>query len=189
MRRRTTGSRDRGAVAVEAAIITPLLLVLVLGIVEFGLVFKDKLTMSSSVRAGARIASAEPRVATFAADAARSVAKSSTALNMADVKKMWVYKADSAGYPLGGGAAFSSCTSCVTYRWDGTTKTFVQVSNSWASGSQNACPGDSLHDSVGVYLEVEHKAVSNFFFRTMTLREHVVMSLEPVPVTNGGGCK
>ncbi|WP_420372033.1 TadE family protein [Pedococcus badiiscoriae] len=51
---------DRGAAAVEAAIVTPLILLIVFGIMEFGMVFKDTLTVSTSVRAGARTASAEP---------------------------------------------------------------------------------------------------------------------------------
>ena len=42
--------------------------------IEFGLAFKDQLAMTSAVRAGARIASAEPRSATFATDAASQVA-------------------------------------------------------------------------------------------------------------------
>ena len=141
--------------------------------------------MSSAVRAGARTASAEPRVGTFGADTAAAVAKGSTALDMSGVTKMWVYKSDSAGYPRGGGSAFTSCTSCITYRWDAGSKTFVEIASSWTALSQNACPGDPLHDTIGVYLEVEHQAVSGLFFRTMTLREHVVMALEPVPVTSG----
>lgn len=170
--------------AVEAALITPLILSLVLGIVEYGLVFKDKLTMSSAIRAGARTASAEPRVATFAADAANAVKTGSTALDMSGVKRLWIYKADALGFPLGGGSAFTSCTTCVTYRWDAGLKAFSEVSNTWKATTQNACPGDPLHDTVGVFLEVEHKAVSGLFFKTLTLREHVVMTLEPVPVTS-----
>ncbi|WP_374967933.1 TadE family protein [Terrabacter sp. BE26] len=171
--------------AVEAAFVMPLILTLALGIVEYGLVFKDKLTMSAAVRAGARTASAEPRVGSFAADTAAAVAKGSTALNMADVTKMWVYKSDAQGYPLGGGSAFTTCTTCITFRWDAGAGKFTPVSDTWAALTQNACPGDPNHDTIGVYLEVDHKAVSNLFFKSMTLREHVVMTLEPVPVTSG----
>lgn len=183
-RRPAAHTRARGAVAVEAAIITPLLLLLVLGIVEFGLVFKDKLAMASAVRAGARTASAEPRNAAYATDAAAAVANASTALDRAGVTKMWVYRADSAGRPAGGFAA-SSCTDCVVFRWDSASQSFVQTKSDWAGSAQNACPGDPAHDSVGIYLQTEHAAVSGLFFDTMTLDEHAVMALEPLPVTSG----
>ena len=39
----------------------PALLLLIVGLLEFGLAFKDQLAITSAVRAGARIASAEPR--------------------------------------------------------------------------------------------------------------------------------
>lgn len=45
---------DRGAAAVEFALILPILLVLVLGIVQFGLTFTQWLEMVSAAREGAR---------------------------------------------------------------------------------------------------------------------------------------
>ena len=77
---------QQGAVAVEAAIITPLFILLVFGIIEFGMVFKDFLAVTSSVRAGARMASAEPRNLNFAQDAADQVAREGGALNMSKIK-------------------------------------------------------------------------------------------------------
>jgi len=185
-------SRDqRGAVAVEAAIITPVLLLLVFGIVEFGLVLKDDLSVTSSVRAGSRMASAEPRIATFAQDAANQVAREGGALDMTKVKELWVYKADpnyitTRGTPVGGGGTFDACTTCVKFRWDAGAKEFVPSSTSWTSTQQIACAGDTSRDSIGVYVVYEHPSITNLFFRTFTLGSHTVMSLEPMPST---GCK
>src|SRR4051794_10410786 len=53
---------DRGAVAVEAAFITPVLLLLVFGMIDMSLLIKDNVAVVSSVRAGARVASAEASV-------------------------------------------------------------------------------------------------------------------------------
>ena len=54
----TTGrSGERGASLVEFAMIAPLLFVLIFGIVEMGLAFRDRLTVSSAVSAAARIGS------------------------------------------------------------------------------------------------------------------------------------
>ncbi|MEZ5176210.1 MAG: TadE/TadG family type IV pilus assembly protein [Acidimicrobiia bacterium] len=51
---RNRGERQRGAALVEMAIILPLLITLVFGIVEYGLLFKEKLTVASSTKSAAR---------------------------------------------------------------------------------------------------------------------------------------
>jgi len=48
---------ERGATIVEAAIILPVLILTVVGLLELGLVFKDFLTVSFAAREGARIGS------------------------------------------------------------------------------------------------------------------------------------
>lgn len=53
---RARRDRERGAVLVEAALIVPLGLLLVFGMIEFGLSFSDLLSMRSGTREGARIA-------------------------------------------------------------------------------------------------------------------------------------
>jgi TadE-like protein len=47
-------SRERGAVAVEMAVVVPIFVLLVFGMLEFGLAFKNKLTMTSAVNQAAR---------------------------------------------------------------------------------------------------------------------------------------
>ena len=49
---------SRGAALVEAAFITPVFAVLIFGIIEFGLAFRDYLTVANASRDGARAASA-----------------------------------------------------------------------------------------------------------------------------------
>jgi Flp pilus assembly protein TadG len=179
---------DRGVAAVEAAIITPIFLLLVFGIIEFGLVFKDQLAITSAVRAGARIASAEPRTATFATDAAGQVAREGAALDMTDVKALWVYQADTSGHPVGAGGTFATCaTNCVQFTWNNSSKTFDQTSGSWSATSQNACEG--TQDNVGVYLSFNHPGVTQAFFNSIGLSSYTVMRFEPIPTLQTGGCK
>lgn len=56
--RRTTGTahRDRGAAAVEFALLLPLLLLLVFGIIDFGRALNAQITLTQAAREGARLA-------------------------------------------------------------------------------------------------------------------------------------
>jgi hypothetical protein len=47
---RAGGRRERGAVLVELAMVTPILIVLVMGIVDFGMMFSERISMRGGVR-------------------------------------------------------------------------------------------------------------------------------------------
>jgi Flp pilus assembly protein TadG len=170
-------------VAVEFALILPLLLLILFGIIEWSLAFKDTLTVASATRAGARTASAQPRSPTFADDTARSVSRAVAALPDNAIEALWVYKAGADGKPVGGGG-FSSCTTCVQYSWNASTNAFVrQGATNWDPATQNACAGTS--DAVGVYLRANHKFLTGYFPPAVSVTDHTVMNLEPVPSFQG----
>lgn len=55
-RRRRPWARDRGAAAVEFAIIAPILIAALTGIVDYGLAMYNKMELMGAVRAGAQVA-------------------------------------------------------------------------------------------------------------------------------------
>jgi Flp pilus assembly protein TadG len=57
--RRHRRDRSRGAVLIEAAILLPLLVLLTFGAVEYGLIFRDDLKITTAARSGARIGTAD----------------------------------------------------------------------------------------------------------------------------------
>lgn len=70
--------KERGAVAVEMAIVLPLLLVILIGIIEFGRVLNVQVSLSQAAREGARYAAihyddASPNVSGAALGAAPSL--------------------------------------------------------------------------------------------------------------------
>lgn len=184
-------SGDRGATAVEAAIVTPVVMAMLFGIIEFGFFFKDYLAVAGGVRAGVRLASANPRNSSFAQNAADKVAASGQAMSLKDVQQLWVYKVDAVTDKPAGFSDFSDCTTCVKFTWDAGTKTFVTNNiNGWLASSQNACSSSSMGgppDRIGVYIQLRHNAFTGLVFNTINISEASIMTLEPMPVLTG--CK
>lgn len=187
---------DRGAVAVEFALTVPLLLTFLLGTVELGLYMKDYVSMSSSVRAGARTASAaagagpamcgtvtlsvcSPRRPTFAQAAADTMQTAGMAMNADDVQWIMVYLADTTGNVP------TSCTSdCVKYTWNASSNKFVYSSGLWDSRMVNACLNDTGRMSVGVAMQARHNWMTGLVGGLMggdkTMVERTVMQFEPL---------
>jgi Flp pilus assembly protein TadG len=180
----TSRDRERGAAAVEAVLVTPIFVLLVLGIIEFALFFQNNLSASDAVKAGVRMASAEGRNANFAQDAADRVATAGGAMHKSNIEELWVYRANPADeFPLGF-SSFDSCTVCVKFHWTGST--FEPTYVGWSSTSQHACAAGTL-DRVGVYLQLRHDALTSMVFTTVTIREANVLGFEPIPASNGCG--
>jgi len=55
-RRRYKGHFERGAAAVEMALVMPLLILMIMGIIDFGRIFNGEIQLSQAAREGARIA-------------------------------------------------------------------------------------------------------------------------------------
>lgn len=63
-RLRRRADRDRGAVAVEFALLLPLLLLLIFGLIDFGRALNAQVTLTQAAREGARLAAlGQPNVA------------------------------------------------------------------------------------------------------------------------------
>jgi Flp pilus assembly protein TadG len=72
MLHRQTGRSDRGAAAVEFALVLPLLLLMIFGIVEFGRAYNVQISITNAAREGARVMAVhnDPALARTAASAA-----------------------------------------------------------------------------------------------------------------------
>jgi hypothetical protein len=131
---------ERGAVAVEAAIVTPVIMLALIGIVEFSLALRDYVSVTSAVRTGARTATtnssllagdgtceqAGPDLPTpppcspastpaFAQQAAAAIQQTGLAMPKDSIDYIFVYKANNKGYPGAANATTmpSSVAGCV----------------------------------------------------------------------------
>jgi hypothetical protein len=184
--------RDRGAVLVEAVLVFPLLITLVMGILEFGMVFSDKMTVSASTRAGARAAVAYSRQANYDGQTRDAVASALSSRTTGTPLELWIYRVDpndssqTNGSPKGF-SDFSNCsTQCLKYTWNqsangGLGGWDTNGGGGWAYGTMNACTMPL--DQLGVWVKVRHDLFTGLFGKTMTLTDHTVMRLEPQPLS------
>lgn len=197
MARRHRERADRGSVAIEAALVIPVLMLVLFGIVEFSMLLRDHVALTAAARSGARMGSAEPRMSTFATDMAAAVARSGTGMPASTIQELWVYEANVKGYPtnggsiLGTGTTFTTCdTRCRRFTYAGGT--FTAAGGSWSEMDVNACPGDAGMTSVGVYIRANHRFISGLFGSSVQITDHAVMRFEPIPasaLTAGATCK
>lgn len=187
---------QRGAVMVEAALILPIMAVLIMGIMEFGLLFTSYSTTTAASRSGARLAATAYSQATTSAlrdTAATQIAMATAAdlevLNNAEPVGMAIYRVDPFGVdgaPAGGFPGpnmAGGCTSrCIRFTWNPVTQTFDRTGGSWTDA--DAC-GTTV-DSIGVYVQSEHSYISGMLGQTRDVDGHTVMRLEPLPADQCG---
>jgi Flp pilus assembly protein TadG len=200
LRRRLGRARqdgERGAVLVEAVIVIPILMLITLGIIEYGSAYQQDAAVASASRAGARVASAMTTkdfgVTANATDAgiitANAVAAALQSVGSATPKQMWIYRIEPSNSACGP-PSFTSCAYKVGYAWNSTTKLFntaeLSGSGSWPATKQFACAstvnpngGGTGPDQIGIWVSMTHTAVTHLFGGDKTLTGQTIMRLEP----------
>jgi hypothetical protein len=193
---------DTGAAAVEFAIVLPVLLLLVVGMIEFAFVMRDNLSTSSAVRTGVRAAitgagdgcvqgSGSTCVPSLAQAAANSVEKGGLGMPKNSINYILVYKANDLGFPGANGvstmptkaACGTTVANCVAFIWDQTANSgaggLVYSSGAWNSSQINACL--PTPDQMGVFMSVNHPYITRLFGATLTVSDRAVMRFQPLP--------
>lgn len=96
---KTFHRNSRGAAAVEFAIVLPVLLLLVMGIIEFGLLMKDYLAVSHASREGARYAAVLPYDSSFMSNVRARVKDASGGITLEDSDITVCYYKQPSGTP------------------------------------------------------------------------------------------
>lgn len=179
---------DRGAVAVEAALLLPLFFLLIMGVIEFALVVRDSTAISESARVGVRTASALSKEPDFTQQTANAIQRAGSAMNKDDIEFILVYKANDYGLPGAytpatfpvdaTGACSGFETTCDRFVWNDTLNKFNATNTpTWDAKTVSACVG-SL-DSVGVYVQARHKMFTGLFGGQRLLKDRAVLDFEP----------
>ena len=172
--RRRRGRGDSGVTAVEFAIVVPILLLLIIGMLEFAFVMRDYLSVSSATRTGVRVAATGagagpgtcpgPPVICVGADvpalaqnAVDAIQQAGSAMPQDYVDYVLVYKSNDKGYPGSAGnttmPTYSQCgvgayPNCVAFKWAPSINRFVYSGQgTWPSSGIYACAQQSPSDS------------------------------------------
>jgi hypothetical protein len=81
---------EDGAFLVEAAFLTPIFFFLLFGLLEFGLIFRDYLTVSDSVQAAAKVGSIQGPRESAAGNSADHTMMTSLRQNLANIPIEWI---------------------------------------------------------------------------------------------------
>ena len=180
---------DGGATLVEAAIVLPVLFLVLLAVVEFGMLFSTTSTTTSSTRDGARYATAHyavrsDKVAVGAEIRDVVVGDLKALTGMATPVRMWVYKAGADGLPATNPT--TCATNCLRYSWNSATGTFdYDVGSSpWTAIDACVTVASPRLDDLGVMVEVDHETFTGVIGSGVkTIKERTVLRLEPLPTT------
>jgi Flp pilus assembly protein TadG len=186
---------ERGAALTEFALMLPILIMLAIGILEFGLGWRDSMTVSNTLRAGARVGSnaGNDRLADF--NTIEAVESAIKAIPNTQILRLIIYKSTTAN-----GSVPANCLSvtapggvngsCNVYSAAQisslTAADFTGTTCSGSAPDRYWCPTDRISqqasgaDYLGVYLEVDHDYVTKLFpGGGITITDNAVMRLEP----------
>jgi hypothetical protein len=175
---------SRGAVMVEAAVIMPVLLLIIFGGLEFSLAFNANAGIDHAARAGARQASANPKPLTaddYVLPTRDAVSSAMAGVQAAAPKQLFIYEVASGSDDAPSGGFTTGCSRCAVFDWDPGTSSFSipvnDESSWWQPDQQSACPDDA--DRVGVHITADHDFITGFFSGMINLDSTAVMRLEP----------
>lgn len=197
-RRRTIGSlcgAERGATAVEAALVAPLMFLAIFGIMEFSLLYRDHLGAENASADGARAASVAGRDLDADYKTLRQVAKSSSALPDEAIEKIIVFRATDFDddvppaclliVPPGGVDGECNVYTPAQMAWPVSEFGCDPTLNPRADPDRYWCPADRIVsagtglDFVGVHIEVHHEYATGLVGDETDLSSTSVLKIEP----------
>lgn len=168
-------SGQRGATLIEMAIVMPVLVLLLVGILEVGMAFKDYLTVSFSAREGARAGAFLGNDVNADCDIIKVVVPSLGG-GLTHLQRLEIYRADANGQQIP-----SDTNTYVYTAGDPLDCTNWTATVQWPSTSRQTVAGALPLDILGVRLIVDRSWITGFppFSGSYTLNETTIVRMEP----------
>lgn len=176
MRRR---DNERGATLIEASLIMPIMILIMLGTLEIGLAFKDYLTVSYATREGARVGALAGNVSDADCKIVHAVIDILGSNSLDDFENIKIFKAD----PVTGDAESDKINTWTLSGNDpydcGNDWT---IDENWPATSRNTAYGlNSDLDIIGVRVVETHNWITGFppFQGSFDVDETTITRMEP----------
>jgi TadE-like protein len=178
----------------EAAITLPLFLLLIFGILEFGLVMRSYLSVASSTRDTARLATVKGADIATDYDIIQNVKRTLRGIPQGDILQVIVFKGSTVQSTTASGTLNSCRTSsqsnlCNTYTTSDLNRPATDFGCGGSSPDRHWCPTvrktavAGPPDFIGIYIKVRHKGPTMYANITKTVDDEVVMRIEPDKLT------
>lgn len=200
---RTSG--DRGVTLVELSIVALVVFTLIFGIFEFGMVFRDRLSVHDAVASGTRAGTINGRKLGPSGETAdyyliKALREETSSIDPTDIERIVVFKGRSPGAGDAASQVPAACKrgtpvagACNVYD---PNEAFLRVQSGdvdyfscSATPGGPACPWDpearvdgpelNQIDYLGVWMRVDHPLVTGMFGKTISIEAASVGRLEP----------
>jgi len=180
--------RQRGTVLVEAALILPLLIMLAMGTIEYGMAWRDRLSVQSSVRSSVRTGASLGNDAQADYNILQNL-KSGMGSRFSNTTRIVVYNASAADGSVPSGC-LSGSVAGVCNVYVAADASLASTSFGCGAGAKDAlwCPTTRVTnidasgglDYLGVYITYNHGLITGSFGSgSLTIKDSAVMRVEP----------
>lgn len=193
--RRGRSRGERGAALLEAAIVTPLFLALLFGIIEGGMVFYERQSVANMALVGARTASGQGAEVLADYYTLQSVRAGGAGISAGQIKTIVLYRATGPGETVPAGCTTASVTaSCNRYAGADLARPATdfgcdgppaKIDDPWCPTTRKTSISgtNGPPDYIGVYVETLHDDLTGIFGRSITLRSDTIIRIEPRTLT------
>lgn len=186
---------DRGATLVEAAMVTPIFLFVLFGVMEFGLAYRDNLTVANSTRDAARVATTGGNSADADYGILQRISDDMDVMGHDTIDLIVVFDAGGPGGSVKTGSSGSLATCKTGTAVSGVCNVYTvadlsrplsdfgcltpgSLDSSWCPMGRSIAITDPP-DYIGVYLETTHVYATGMFGNDVTISDETVMRIEP----------
>ena len=183
---------------IETVLVMPFLVTLMVGILEFGLAWRDSITVSAALRQTARTSASQGASGWADYYALQALNSGLSGVPSDAITRIIVYNATTNAAPdptclsLTAPGGQTGARACNVYD----ASALILASSSFSSTATGSCPADAVDrwycpltrqviqssgtDALGVYVEVRHDFASRIFGPGLTIKDKFIVRLEPV---------
>jgi Flp pilus assembly pilin Flp len=177
--------KEKGATLVEFALLFGLIVMIALGTFEYGMVFRDSLSVSVAAREGARVAASAANYGDADCVILEATSGALQSLQSGEITEVHIYRSNANGDHPGDSSSFTrryrpadpsdpDLVACSSTLWQA-----LQLGSDW--DPDDRINTGLLADWIGVRIEFDHEWLTNFLWwsGTASFADDAVFRMEP----------